>query len=231
MSASRPWTREEIERWVASQTWYQTIPVAHGIVTPGTTDSRARLDLLGLPEDLSGKSVLDVGANSGMYCFECKRRGAARVVGIEPQPHRMDQARTLAEILGLEVELLEQGLLDSVGLGRFDLVFCFAVLTEVTDLIRSLQVLEDLTGGTLYLELAVFGRSPGDVRLPLRPLGDRALRRVSGRPSARLRRTKTGWSIAPSLDFLEEVLGHAFHIRDLGPSVRYRMLELVRRHA
>lgn len=144
---------------------------------------------------------------------------------------RIEQARTLAEILGLEVELLEQDLLDSAGLGRFDVVFCFAVLTEVTDLIRSLDVLETLTGGTLYLDLAVFGRDPGDLRLPLRLLGDRALHLVSPRPTARLRRTKTGWSIAPSLAFLEEALGHAFDICDLGPSVRYRMLELVRRDA
>jgi tRNA (mo5U34)-methyltransferase len=33
--------------------------------------------------DLSGRSVLDIGCNAGFYSIEMKRRGAARVVGID----------------------------------------------------------------------------------------------------------------------------------------------------
>jgi tRNA (mo5U34)-methyltransferase len=36
-----------------------------------------------IPEDLSGKTVLDIGCNAGFYALEMKRRGAARVVGID----------------------------------------------------------------------------------------------------------------------------------------------------
>jgi len=36
-----------------------------------------------LGSDLSGKTVLDVGCGSGVYCVEAARRGAAKVVGIE----------------------------------------------------------------------------------------------------------------------------------------------------
>ena len=35
-----------------------------------------------VPEDLTGKSVLDVGCNAGFYSIQMKRRGAARVVAI-----------------------------------------------------------------------------------------------------------------------------------------------------
>ena len=36
-----------------------------------------------IPEDLSGKTVLDIGCNGGFYSLEMKRRGAARVVAID----------------------------------------------------------------------------------------------------------------------------------------------------
>src|SRR5436305_831538 len=36
-----------------------------------------------IPTDLRGKSVLDVGCNAGFYSIEMKKRGAARVVGID----------------------------------------------------------------------------------------------------------------------------------------------------
>jgi len=39
-----------------------------------------RLKFLQLPEDLAGKSVLDIGAWDGFFSFECERRGASRVV-------------------------------------------------------------------------------------------------------------------------------------------------------
>ena len=36
-----------------------------------------------IPADLTGKTVLDIGCNAGFYSLEMKRRGAARVVGID----------------------------------------------------------------------------------------------------------------------------------------------------
>ena len=36
-----------------------------------------------LPADLTGKTVLDIGCNAGFYSMEMKRRGAARVLGLD----------------------------------------------------------------------------------------------------------------------------------------------------
>ena len=36
-----------------------------------------------IPADLTGRTVLDIGCNAGFYSLEMKRRGAARVVGID----------------------------------------------------------------------------------------------------------------------------------------------------
>src|SRR5258706_14494121 len=42
-----------------------------------------RLRLLPIPADLSGKTVLDVGAWDGFFSFEFERRGAKRVLAID----------------------------------------------------------------------------------------------------------------------------------------------------
>ena len=39
--------------------------------------------MLGLPDDLTGRTVLDVGAWDGFFSFEAERRGAARVVAAD----------------------------------------------------------------------------------------------------------------------------------------------------
>lgn len=230
MSDPRTWSRDEIARWIGGQDWYQTIPVRDGLVTPGKTRSDQRLRLLP-PLDLAGRSLLDVGCNSGMYCFEAARRGASRVVGIDVDRRRLDQARTLAAILGLDVELHQMDLAAAPALGRFDVVFCFAVLTEIGDLLGSLAALARLTGGRLYLELAVTDAGGPPLGLTARRLAARAAQAVLPDGLAALRRTKTGWSLAPTLRLVERVVGDEMEVRDLGPSVRYRLLELVRRPA
>jgi tRNA (mo5U34)-methyltransferase len=40
-----------------------------------------------VPDDLEGRSVLDIGCNAGFYSFEMKRRNAGRVLGIDSDPH------------------------------------------------------------------------------------------------------------------------------------------------
>ncbi len=45
-----------------------------------------------IPDDLGGKSVLDIGCNAGFYAMEMKRRNAGRVVGIDSDPRYLKQA-------------------------------------------------------------------------------------------------------------------------------------------
>src|SRR3982750_3291388 len=58
-----------------------------------------------IPQDLTGKSVLDVGCNAGFYSIEMKRRGAERVVGIDSNEGYLAQARFAAEVCGVDIEL------------------------------------------------------------------------------------------------------------------------------
>src|ERR1700710_3019686 len=57
-----------------------------------------------IPQDLTGKTVLDIGCNAGFYSLEMKRRGAARVLGIDTDEHYLRQARFAAEISDVDVE-------------------------------------------------------------------------------------------------------------------------------
>jgi len=51
-----------------------------------------------LPENLAGKSVLDIGCNGGFYAIEMKQRGADRVLGIDTDERYLAQARLAAEV-------------------------------------------------------------------------------------------------------------------------------------
>ena len=54
-------TREELQQQVAGIRWFHRIDLG-GIVTPGLDDTAAKLARVKLPADLSGQSVLDIGA-------------------------------------------------------------------------------------------------------------------------------------------------------------------------
>jgi SAM-dependent methyltransferase len=60
----------------------------------GDSDSPAKLVCLRLPDELGGKSLLDIGCNEGYFCIEAHRRGAGRVVGIDANAEIVGRARS-----------------------------------------------------------------------------------------------------------------------------------------
>ncbi len=61
----------------------------------GGSDSSGKLQALKLP-NLEGKSLLDIGCNEGFFCMEAKKRGAARVVGIDRGAEFIEAAKKRA---------------------------------------------------------------------------------------------------------------------------------------
>lgn len=61
--------------------WYHAIDLGNGIITPG--DAPINALQYGIPADLTGKRVLDVGAWDGYWTFEALKRGASKVLAIE----------------------------------------------------------------------------------------------------------------------------------------------------
>ena len=63
--------------------WWHRIDLGD-CITPGSNyDSDETLEKLNLPEDMSGLSVLDLGAWDGYYSFACEKRNAKRVVACD----------------------------------------------------------------------------------------------------------------------------------------------------
>lgn len=57
------------------------------------SDSNNKLERLQIPNDLTGKSFLDIGCNEGFFCDVAAQRGARRVVGIDFYAPSLDYAR------------------------------------------------------------------------------------------------------------------------------------------
>ena len=151
--------------------WYHVMELPGGVVTPGVDDPRDRLPLLDLPKDMSGMSVLDVGAWDGFFSFECERRGAERVVAADWFAWREAARGSKAsfelarEALGSQVEDVEVRVedLSPERLGTFDLVLFVGVLYHVRDPVRALESVAAMTEGTLVVETHV------DLTLSRRP--------------------------------------------------------------
>jgi 2-polyprenyl-3-methyl-5-hydroxy-6-metoxy-1,4-benzoquinol methylase len=84
--------------------------------------------------DARGLDVLDVGCGTGRHALPLAAQGA-RVLGLDPTPEMLAQARQKAETAGLRVDL-RPGAVDDLEptLGRFDLVLCCLVLSHVREL-------------------------------------------------------------------------------------------------
>ena len=95
-----------------------------------------------IPEDLTGKSVLDIGCNGGFYSIEMKRRGADRVVAVDSDERYLAQARFAAEVMGVEIEFHQLSVYDVAKLGEtFDVVFFMGVLYHLRHPLLALDLI------------------------------------------------------------------------------------------
>ncbi len=95
-----------------------------------------------LPADVTGKTVLDIGCNAGFYSIAMKRRGAARVVGIEPSSEYINQARFAAEICEVDIEFQQLSVYDVARLGeRFDIVLFMGVFYHLRHPLLALDLI------------------------------------------------------------------------------------------
>ena len=112
-----------------------------------------------IPQDLSGKTVLDIGCNAGFYSIEMKCRGALRVVGIDSDPTYLAQARFAAEVAEADIEFRQ---LDVYQVGqlnqKFDLVLFMGVLYHLRHPLLALDLLwEHVAGDVLVFQSLVRG--------------------------------------------------------------------------
>ena len=143
--------------------WWHSIDLGEGVVTKGATDTRTKSRHVAMPEDLTGWSVLDIGAWDGFFSFEAERRGADRVMALDhvvwndptvgrrgfDLAHRALDSRV--ETVDCEVHSIAP---ERVG-GVYDLVLFLGVLYHVRHPLLALERVSSVCGRQLILETHV----------------------------------------------------------------------------
>ena len=142
--------RSRVER----RTWFHTIDLGAGVVTPGQKDTPTELAHMHIPADLKGRRVLDIGAYDGFYSFEAERRGAAEVLATDSWTWNwpgsdargnFELAREALDSAVMTQEVAVEDLdPDTVG-GPFDLVLFLGVLYHAPDPLGYLRRVRSVT--------------------------------------------------------------------------------------
>jgi tRNA (mo5U34)-methyltransferase len=178
---------DDLAREVAARVWYHTIELPGGIVTPGVYDHRELVPHYGIPDDLRGRSVLDVGPADGFWSLEFERRGAdvtAVDVAGASDVDLPSTASTLARehcsqwspgdgfdlarrARGSKIKVRSARVyeLDPETHGRFDLVHMGDLLLHLRDPVLALQRLRSVTAGEALLSDCYDPTLDGEARL------------------------------------------------------------------
>lgn len=143
-------TQSEIrDRAAALGDWFHNIDLAGVPTAPGHflndyPNVKWRQFQHAIPEDLSGRTVLDIGCNAGFYSIEMKRRGADRVLAIDFDERYLEQARFAADVTGQDIEFRQMSVYDVAELGEtFDVVLFMGVLYHLRHPLLALDLVHD----------------------------------------------------------------------------------------
>jgi len=169
------WSQERVQALVdEGGFYYQNIELPYGLSTGGTDRSPTARAIF--PDDMTGKTVLDLGCKFGFFCFEALKRGAKRAVGVEVDPYSLERARRLADCLGLPATFELYDIEQEPIRERFDYVLCLNLLHHLRNPLTALERLAAVTDERLILESATMGRHDRQ-RLRLSPFETLLLRR------------------------------------------------------
>lgn len=156
-------TDSELRAAIAGFTWFHSMELRPGIATEGPKAQEllaAEAAALFDPLDLTGRSVLDIGAWNGFFSFESKRRGAERVVASDSftwqhPAYRGREALELARgALGLDIETLPEDVmrLNKEEHGVFDVVLFLGVFYHLLNPIAPIMRMRHMALEALVVE-------------------------------------------------------------------------------
>jgi tRNA (mo5U34)-methyltransferase len=152
--------------------WFHSMNIAPGVRSKGHYDPSIHFDRAQFPTNLTGKSVLDIGAWDGFYSFEAERRGASRVLatdswawqGRSPLPFREGDPTPrfgskrgfdlVHEVRDSKVESMEIDVMDlsPEKVGTFDVVCFLGVLYHLPHMFLAIEKVASVCDGLLILE-------------------------------------------------------------------------------
>lgn len=139
--------------------WWHRIRIGEH-VTPGKNyESDDTFDSIGFPNDLTGKTVLDIGCWDGYYSFRCEQLNADRVVACDSlvwdNEGITDAGFNFAhKALNSKVEKLHSAVevLPEKNLGKFDIVLMLGVLYHAKNPIQFMEIARDLSKDIVVFE-------------------------------------------------------------------------------
>jgi tRNA (mo5U34)-methyltransferase len=137
--------------------WHQRFDLLPGVPTPGASDIGWLLGITGLPLDLTGLSVLDIGTSNGGAAFLLERRNASRVVAVDVVPPDHFGFDQLRDFIGSKAEFVQASIYDlpQVLGEQFDVVVFLGVLYHLRHPLLALDCVRLLTRGVAAIETAV----------------------------------------------------------------------------
>jgi len=147
--------------------WHQRFQLAPGVFAPGANDVDWLLYTAGIPADVAGASVLDIGTTNGGAAFAFERRGASRVLATDIVGPMHFGFEAIRSALGSEVEFRQLSVyeLSRVIREQFDYVVFWGVLYHLRHPLLALDNVRAVTRGAAYVETAVcdaeLGQSAG----------------------------------------------------------------------
>ncbi|MCU1336880.1 MAG: hypothetical protein JWO19_2461 [Bryobacterales bacterium] len=139
--------RIDFSKELAAKGWYHSFELPDGTFIDGfmtVEQQKRRYAQFPIPEDLRGKSILDIGAWDGWFSFEAERHGAG-VTAID-----CVELATFLDVharLGSKIDyrIMDFYELPDAGLGKFDIVFFLGVLYHVRHPLLALEIVCALT--------------------------------------------------------------------------------------
>jgi SAM-dependent methyltransferase len=136
--------------------WHQRFQLSPNVWSPGHHDIEHLLHRVGLPPDLSGASVLDIGTTNGGAAFVAERRGAT-VTAVDIFPPTWFGFDRIAVALGSRARFVEASvyeLADVLG-EKFDLVLFLGVLYHLRHPLLAIDALHRLARAEVYVDTEV----------------------------------------------------------------------------
>lgn len=159
MTMRTPEQIKELQRKVNSISWWHSLDLGDGIITPGKEpNSRSRDAYMHIPWDqMEGKTVLDIGAWDGLYSFEAEKHGAAKVIALEPDPEHQQGFVLARTALNSKVGKWNGDCASFQEVTEVDVVFYFGVLYHLKNPYLDIEHISGMIrpGGLLILETAV----------------------------------------------------------------------------
>jgi len=150
------WIRHQVD---AERYWFQKIEVLPGLFSSGWSDPAVeKLPYFGLPEDLTGKRVLDIGCAEGFFSFEAEKRGAREVIGIDsfPDSIRRFNITKAARQSNASAYLMNVYDLEPKRLGTFDVVLFYGVFYHLKHPQYALERIRSICTGDLLFQTHMF---------------------------------------------------------------------------